>query len=356
MIQTRIEPASLDRGRARRRWLPVWAACALLGLAGALLGPSCGGEELRCWSDERCEPCPGRCLEPGEWDAVPGVHEHIVWVGEQGEEPTCEEYGLEHEGDRWLDLQDDPSCPPCRCERNDCADGSVRFRSNGSDCETTENYGARTMHRPWDACEPLEDDGTSTSVTIPWYDTLRACDSREDLFQPGATWKRKARLCRAIQPREYSCGRYPNKPTCLVDTRVLSDDFRLCVSNAVPASGPDGGILEHPCPSEFPERLDMYRLVSGCGTCDCGFDGEPCSMEFSFYRDQACSDLVLTETLATEGVCIDLEEPVTFAGVKLRMLAEGHGDCIDRGRVGIVEGEKVKPTWGDTFCCKPAGG
>lgn len=79
-------------------------------------------------------------------------------------------------------------------------------------------------------------------------------------------------------------------------------------------------------------------------------------MEFSFYRDQACSDLVPTETLATEGGCIDVEEPVGFAGVKLRMLAEGHDDRTDRGRVGIVEGEKIRPTWGDTSCCKPAGG
>ncbi|WP_437956161.1 hypothetical protein WME76_32535 [Sorangium sp. So ce119] len=79
-------------------------------------------------------------------------------------------------------------------------------------------------------------------------------------------------------------------------------------------------------------------------------------MELSFYRDDACSDLALTQTLTTESVCIDLPEPVAFGDLQLRVLAEGHGDCIDHGRVGIAEGEKIKPTWGNTFCCKPAGG
>ncbi|WP_437916665.1 hypothetical protein WME73_19275 [Sorangium sp. So ce302] len=118
----------------------------------------------------------------------------------------------------------------------------------------------------------------------------------------------------------------------------------------------NGGVMEPPCPSEFPERFDMFRFVSGCGTCDCGFDGEPCSMEFSFYRDQACSDLVLTQTLTTERVCADLAKPVAIGGVKLRVLAEGHGDCTNHGRVRIAEGEKIKPTWGETFCSRALSG
>ncbi|WP_437741246.1 hypothetical protein WMF39_37165 [Sorangium sp. So ce1504] len=331
------------------------AACALLGLAGVLLGSSCGGKELRCFSDERCEPCPGHCLEDGAWDAVGSVYQDIVWVGELGEEPTCEEYGLVHLEDLWLELQDDPSCPPCRCERTDCTNRSVRFRSSASSCEEADDSeGTTYMSSPWDACEPLGEDGTSTSVTVPWYDVLPACTSREDLYQPRETWKRKARLCRAMQPREYSCGDLPNYPMCLLDHRIL-DNFRLCVSRAVPPSGPDEGVMEPLCPSEFPERLDMYKSLAGCGTCDCGFDGDPCSMEFSFYRDQACSDLVVTQTLTTESVCTDLAEPVAIGGVKLHVLAEGHGDCTNHGRVGIAEGEKIKPTWGQTFCCKPAG-
>ncbi|WP_437606891.1 hypothetical protein WMF20_39095 [Sorangium sp. So ce834] len=77
-------------------------------------------------------------------------------------------------------------------------------------------------------------------------------------------------------------------------------------------------------------------------------------MEFEYDSDPACSDLLLTHTPTTESVCIDLAEPAALGGIKLRMLAEGHGDCIDRGRVGL--GETIEPGWGQTFCCKPLGG
>ncbi|AUX36221.1 MULTISPECIES: hypothetical protein [Sorangium] len=353
MSQTSIQPAARNRGRARRRWLPTTAVCALLGIAGALLGSSCG-RERRCFSEERCEPCPGHCLEDEVVDTLGVAATHIVWVGKQGEEPSCEEYGLEHELDWWLDLQDDPSCPPCRCERDDCAGGSVRFRRSADSCEEADEYrGEWHLYPPWDVCEPMEDYVTS-SVTVPWYDVLPACTSRDDLFQPGATWKRKARSCWARQPREYSCGSNPNVPTCLVDPRVLSDGFRLCAAVNVTNNPAEPSITDAPCPPELPEKLDMYRWVSGCGTCDCESDGELCSMEFSFYRDQACSELLLTHTPTTESVCIDLAEPAAMGGIKLRLLAEGHGDCIDRGRVGL--GEKIEPGWGQTFCCKPLGG
>ncbi|WP_438039197.1 hypothetical protein [Sorangium sp. So ce128] len=356
MIQTSIQPAALDRGRARRRWLPVTAACALLGFAGALLGSSCGGEEFRCFSDERCEPCPGHCLEDVLVDTFGAFGTHIVWVGEQGEEPTCEEYGLEHDGDWWLDLQDDPSCPPCRCERIDCASGGTGFKRSALDCEAARDAGGTSLHPPWGECEPLENRETS-AVYTPWFDIRSACYSRNDLFQPGATWKRKARRCWARQPREYSCGSNPNVPTCLVDPRILSDGFRLCLTmtHGDDLPRPGHGVTDAACPSEFPEKLDMYAFVSGCGSCDCELDGEACSMEFSYYSDQACSDLVLTQTLTTESVCTELAEPVAIGGIKLRMLAEGHGDCIDHGRVGIAEGEKIEPRWGQTLCCKPLG-
>ncbi|WP_437315082.1 hypothetical protein [Sorangium sp. So ce385] len=100
----------------------------------------------------------------------------------------------------------------------------------------------------------------------------------------------------------------------------------------------------------------MYRFVSGCGTCECEFDGEPCSMEFAYYSDRACSDLVLTQTLTTKSVCTELAEPVDIRGIKLRMLSEGHGDCIDHGRVRIEEGAKIEPDYGQVLCCKPLGG
>ncbi|WCQ95528.1 hypothetical protein NQZ70_08305 [Sorangium sp. Soce836] len=109
---------------------------------------------------------------------------------------------------------------------------------------------------------------------------------------------------------------------CLVDPRVLSDGFRHCVAMTADGAivGPDD-VLAHSCPSEFPEKLGMYRRVSGCGWCECEFDGEPCSMEFSYYSDRACSDLVLTQTLTTKSVCTELAEPVDIRGIKLRMLA-----------------------------------
>ncbi|WP_437658709.1 hypothetical protein [Sorangium sp. So ce1182] len=354
MSQTSIPRAALDQESARRRWLLRTAAGALLGLAGALLGSSCGGEELRCWSKERCEPCPGYCLENAQWEGILNSRRYVVWVGKQGEEPTCEEFGQAWEADRWLDLQDDPTCPPCRCERVDGDDGGVGY-SMIEECEPPFDDSVKTMRRPWDVCEPTGRTKAATGVAVPWYDERRACYSREDLFQPEATWKRMARICSPIEPAEYSCGDHPAYPTCLLDTRVLSDDFRICVGNPAPGPG-DEVIAKTVCPPEFPERLDIYRAVSGCGACDCEPDGELCSMEFLFYKDEACSDLVLTQTLTTETACTELAEPVVIGSVKARMLREREGGCVDRGRAGIVEGEKIAPADGSALCCKPAGG
>ncbi|WP_159397790.1 hypothetical protein [Sorangium cellulosum] len=346
--------APLDHENAPRRWLLRTATCALLGLAGALLGSSCGGEELRCWSDERCEPCPGYCLEYATWEGVLNARRYVVWVGKQGEQPTCEEYGQAWEADRWLDLQDDPSCPPCGCERIDCDDGGVYYDPFIDDCED-EIFGGKTMRRPWDVCHPSPRTTASTAVVVPWYDHRAACSSREDLFQPEATWKRMARICSPILTAEYSCGDHPSYTDCLLDARVVSDGFRSCVGN--PNSWLyDEGMTTLPCPAEFPERLDLYNAVSGCGTCDCELDGELCSMEFSYYKDEACSDLLLTQTVTTETACTELAEPAVIRGVKARMLKERVGGCIDHGRTGIMEGEKITPAEGSTFCCKPVGG
>jgi hypothetical protein len=175
----------------------------------------------------------------------------------------------------------------------------------------------------------LTENGCATHITDP-----------KDRDDAEFGWKTAALACQA---NEYA--------PCDGGVEICAPAAEATFSTCIFAWG------EHKCPLSYPLPHIFYDEYSDARTCaECTCDppvGSQCKATLSLYKDNACAELIFTETIGSEAqpYCNTLIAGTALGSKALTQLTYLAGACTPRG--GEIEGE-VALVGAATFCCLPS--
>ncbi|WP_437984182.1 hypothetical protein [Sorangium sp. So ce117] len=342
-------------------------ALLALGASVTLLGASCSYEYEMPPLDPYYHSCLHECVHyPRNFrgDLAQPVH---AWLGKASEAPSCESVGLSAslaiEG-IYGDLKETDRCPRCLCEARPClppAKINVEWKrdTEAPACEGTRSRYA-DMPAAWDGgCfAPPTAFAEAARRVVDVYSVDRRlehtpCGAYRAPEDVDAMWGTFAVIC---DGQAYGHGCDDPEKGCV---HPKPEGFRACVRlrelfNDLSAS----------CPPEFPERLELYQNIDGCGICRCDeVKPRECDMTVSLYEDMDCTRHINTRPLRAPmpltgeaRECVDTPGEAGMKSLSVAVVKEERATCVpvggERQSPSIpVGGEDAK-----VYCCEPAPG
>lgn len=314
-----------------------------------------GGGEGDAAADGPIGACPGECSPgpPSGWDAPA-----IVWIGPEGEAPSCPGVAsvLGYEGH--ADLEAPIACGACQCgppEGSCHLPATLGAQSAGCGVSGAAQTsfdpppgweGGCTMHDAIAAGLACAGGPCVQSLTIAPLGLDESGCAPFAAPAPGPsppTWGAVARVCRG----------FPGGP-CDVSGDVCGPDlppgFRRCVFHDGDVSCPG------PIHGPYQERHVVHAGLSDtrqCSACACDPpEGSACLGSISIFSDDACSmSLVSSYLIDSSGpACIDLVNGSALGSKAATSPTFVPGACVPSGGEPIGSAEPQSPS---TLCCIP---
>jgi hypothetical protein len=304
----------------------------------------------------KCEDRGGQCVEMGTADFRERAV--LVWIGEEGEEPSCPERADSEFYRGYSDIGVYLPCQACSCGPATCALPNALEVTSSSFCQGA-NPTVYSAPAGWDgSCASPSALPTGSFVSIKLAaPTVSGCEPIGDplpgspSFAPhpasfsGGINRKSVVACQgSAEGKCESAG-----DLCLPSTEPPPPEFRQCVQYTLPvdeANPPQ-------CPEAFPERFVFYGDIEGkveCSPCECGEPvGAKCEATMSVFQDPACGTLLHT-SLATAGLCIDFGAPnVGLGSMAAQWTANDPGTCEAKGGEPVGQVKGLDPR---VFCCQ----